>query len=395
VPRIGNILVGIGAISGADLDRALSYQRSGGGRLGTILLEHGFITEETLGRALARRTGRSYAYWPTVRSAEPDVARRIPKRLAIRLGAVAFEDTGRSLRVAMRDPNDLSAEDELAFVTGRSIDPLALAEFRIAEALEIFYGEPRSSRLRVLAERLARRQAAAQAAAAASPVTGGPGPAAAPTAAAPGDSPFEEIEISTWKPGDPTRPTPFPVFPATPIIDELEFLPAEEPAPAATAEEARRRMFSAESRDDIAEAVLDQVASAYPLVALFIARKADVIGWDARGQGVSRAAFRSIRIPFSDPSIFLNVRLSAMPYQGLVPSLPAHAPVAEALGRGPGRWAIFPVILRKRVVAFLCVEPPDGPLSAAQFAALGNLARDMGEAFGRLILQQRGSSGTA
>jgi hypothetical protein len=159
----------------------------------------------------------------------------------------------------------------------------------------------------------------------------------------------------------PTLPPPkteITPAPATASVgEEIESASGvREPPRPTTLEEARERILSAGDREAVAEAALSYIEPFFPLVALFIARKDDVIGWQDRSPDASRIGFRAIRIPFSDPSIFLNVRLSGAPYQGPLPDLPSHAPILEAFGGRPDHCAIFPVFLRKRIVAFIFVE---------------------------------------
>jgi hypothetical protein len=405
--RLGDILLSTGALSAAALQRALSAQPSTGGRLGTVLLEQGVVSEETLARALAKLSGREYAHWSTVRSAPRSVVELLPAKIAIRAGAVPFERTGRVLKVAMRDPIDLAAEDEIAFVTGRKIETRVLAEVRLLEALERFYGLVRTPRMRLLSERLDRIASSSQErrrTPAPSPPPPALGAASAESSFAAG--PFaarseagEEIEIASWKPGLSQRGTPFPIPAPAPPIPELEFTLEERsaatPAPSATPAAVRERMLGAETRDDIAEAVLDRLGPEFALVALFIARKSDVIGWNARGEGLSRTRFRALRFPSTEPSLLLTARLSGIPYRGMFTDLPAHGPLFEAIGRKPARVAILPVSLGKRVVAMLMVDPGESDLSPSMLRELGRLAEDMAEAFGRLILAQRRPRGAA
>ena len=460
--KLGEVLLAIGAISASALNRALMMQRSAGGRLGTILLEQGIVTEETLARALAKVTGRNYAHWDRVRDAPSETIALIPPRLAVRHFAVPFELEGRALRVAMRDPNDLAAADEIAQVVARRVEPWCISEVRLLEAIERFYGERRSARYRVLSDRLERgiRPQAPPPVPPPPPEIRGPVRPAKPPEPAPTPVPSflgtsdiwtrmstgmtDEIEIATWRPASLVKPAP-------PVETEIEFSPEEGavvsaeavpspgPAPAATApaaatpppgpgpgallpvpssgtestaapaaddleasravpepprpatlEEARERILSAGDRDTIADAALSYIEPFFPLVALFIARKDDVIGWQVRSPTASRSKFKATRIPFRDPSIFLNVRLSGAPYQGPLPELPSHAPVLEAFGRRPDHCAIFPVFLRKRIVAFVLVEHTQAALPRERVEEMKNLASAVADGLAALIVQQRG-----
>ncbi len=408
--RLGQYLLEIGALTPATLNRALEVQKSAGGRLGTVLLEHGLVSEETLARALGKTTGREYAHWDIVRATPQETLALLPPKIALRCSAVPFSRQGRILKIAMLDPNDLATEDELAFVTARKIEPCVMAEFRVAEALERFYGKQRIARFRLLADKIERGLArpAGPSARPASPPPpppnfGGEGsPSEAETAqhargsrlsdvwrTAPPDAAANEIEIATWKPPG-NRPTPFPV--PTPPSGSLEIEYTPEPISMA---ETAARMRGAESRNEIADAALAYLEGSFPLVALFIARKDDAIGWKVKGEGVSKSAFRSVKIPFSRPSLFLNVRISAAFFQGSFPDLPSHESLIAALGRKLDRCALFPVVLKKRVVAFLMVEPRDLALTPTQVTSLHGLAGAMADGFAALILNERGRKGSA
>ncbi|HWC65024.1 MAG TPA: hypothetical protein VG777_02995, partial [Thermoanaerobaculia bacterium] len=211
-----------------------------------------------------------------------------------------------------------------------------------------------------------------------------PGPAAAPSAPASSPAPPASTSAGRGKPAKKKEPAGKPAAERAP-----------QPPPPIPLEQARERILSAQARDEIAEAALDHLSGSSPLVALFIARKDDVIGWQARGEGVSRTALRSIRIPFTEPSIFLNVKLSGTPYAGLLPELPSHAALLGGLGHRPGRCAVYPVSLKNRVVAFILMEiGPDGQ-TAAEKEDLAALASSMAEGFAALILQQRGRAESA
>lgn len=385
----------MGAISDKVLERAIYLQQSSGVRLGSVLLEQDVVPEATLIRALARVTNRPAADWKVVKATPREIASLLPNRLAVRCHAVAFERKGRKVSVAMNDPNDLAALDEMSFVTGLTLAPFVLPEVRTAEALERFYGEPRAARLRVLASRLdadAASRTVAAAVAAATPAKPAEGSRRQTSdiwkSPAPRDS-GDPIEISTWRPApsadavpsaiDFDMPAEFPVSP-----------PA--PPPPATVEELRKKMAAAESRDDIADAILDFLEPHATLLALFFGRKDDVIGWGVRGAGASRTSLKAIRIPFSEPSVFLNVRSSGSQHFGPIGDFPAHAALFEALGRRPEVAAVVPVLLKDRPVAFILAVPAGTSLSQEDQTLLRAAAAAMADAIGALILRQRKDS---
>jgi hypothetical protein len=220
----------------------------------------------------------------------------------------------------------------------------------------------------------------------------------------PAPVPAESATALAPPPPGPVPDTPAPVPPSemessspppAPASSPDEFEAASrvrEPPRPATLEEARERILSAGDREAIADAALSYIEPFFPLVALFIARKDDVIGWQVRSPDASRIGFKASRIPFSDPSIFLNVRLSGAPYQGPLPDLPSHAPILEAFGRRPDHCAIFPVFLRKRVVAFMFVEHNQAALPRERVDEMKNLASSIADGLAALIVQRRARS---
>lgn len=154
--RIGQILVTLGATTENNVARALGVQGFAGGRLGTLLLERGSVSEDDLGEALAQQHGRPYVAWSALGEVPPDVVAALPAKFAIRHAAVPFERGENYLKIALRDPSDLRILDELFFVTGRKILPSVAPEARIYQALEKYYGERRTPRYAILGEKLSR-----------------------------------------------------------------------------------------------------------------------------------------------------------------------------------------------------------------------------------------------
>jgi len=144
--RLGEFFVKKGLINPKQLEEALRGQLIFGGHLGTCLIEMGYIDEHTLGRTLAELFGVDYAPPHFLNDIPKSVIDLLPRRLAEKLHAVPFERKEKSLHVAMIDPKNLPALDELAFATGHRINPWVSPEARIFQVLERYYEVPRRQR---------------------------------------------------------------------------------------------------------------------------------------------------------------------------------------------------------------------------------------------------------
>src|SRR6266581_3624654 len=154
--RLGQLLVRADLVSENHLARALGIQHFAGGRLGTLLLERGSIEEDNLGKTLALQHGCEYIPWRRLAEIPASVIAALPAKFAIKHAAVPYERGENSLKVALRDPGDLRILDELFFVTGRKIIAGVAPEVRIYQALEKYYGERRTPRYAILAEKISR-----------------------------------------------------------------------------------------------------------------------------------------------------------------------------------------------------------------------------------------------
>ena len=154
--RLGQLLLRADLVTENDLARALGVQQFAGGRIGTLLLERGSVSEDDLGKMLAQQHGCEYASWKLLADIPGAVIAALPAKFAIRHAAVPYDRMEGSLRCVLRDPADLRILDELFFVTGRKIIAAVAPEVRIYQALEKYYGERRTPRFAILAEKLSR-----------------------------------------------------------------------------------------------------------------------------------------------------------------------------------------------------------------------------------------------
>ena len=158
MPRLGVLLLRAGAVTEENVNRALAVQGFAGGRLGTLLLERGSASEDDIGKALAEQHGCEYVPWTRPRlGARAPSSRRFPAKFAIRHSARARRGSARdssASRCAIRRTSASSTSSSSS--PERRSSPAVAPEVRIYQALEKYYGERRTPRFAILAEKLSR-----------------------------------------------------------------------------------------------------------------------------------------------------------------------------------------------------------------------------------------------
>jgi hypothetical protein len=137
--RIGEMLVTGGILTREQLNEALNAQLIYGGKLGTNLVEHGFITEEFLTSFLSKQFNIPAVEAKELEDVPSSVIEVVPKELADKHKVIPFRKDKRRLDVALLDPMNVKAIDELAFKTGLLIRPYIAPEVTIARCLERYY----------------------------------------------------------------------------------------------------------------------------------------------------------------------------------------------------------------------------------------------------------------
>jgi MSHA biogenesis protein MshE len=151
--RLGDILVTQRLLSEEQLRQALELQRASGKKLGRLLIESGQITEEALANALARQLRIPFVNLKNF-PLRGEVVRLLGESAARRFRALVLEDKGEALLVAMADPLDLFAYDELSRALKRKILMAAVAESQLPPAFDRLYR--RSEEISGLARALER-----------------------------------------------------------------------------------------------------------------------------------------------------------------------------------------------------------------------------------------------
>ncbi len=135
--RFGDLLVSDGLITQPQIDQALSEQKRTGEKLGEILVRLRLITEDRLVHFLSRHYGIPEVAFPE--RIAPETIAVIPSRIARKYGVVPIGRTLGSVTLAVGDPTNLSALDDVAFMTGLKVVPTIAPPSIIRQAIERYY----------------------------------------------------------------------------------------------------------------------------------------------------------------------------------------------------------------------------------------------------------------
>jgi type IV pilus assembly protein PilB len=136
--RLGELLVSKGLITTRQLDNALQDQKTSGSKLGTSLVKLGFITEKQLVSFLSKHYGV-----PAIDLAEvevdPEAIKLIPADVVYKYQALPIKRVGGTLRVAMSDPSNILAIDDIKFLTSCHVEVFVSTESAIKVAIDRHY----------------------------------------------------------------------------------------------------------------------------------------------------------------------------------------------------------------------------------------------------------------
>ena len=137
--RIGELLLKEKRITPEQLQEALSYQRQNGGKLGANLVKLGFVKDEEITSLLSKQYGV-----PSISlnqfEIDPAVIKLVPAETAHKYQIIPLSRVGATLTIAMTDPTNVFALDDLKFMTGYNVEPVVAWETAVLDAIQKYYG---------------------------------------------------------------------------------------------------------------------------------------------------------------------------------------------------------------------------------------------------------------
>lgn len=135
---LGRLLVDTEGVGEDALEAALTTERRPGERLGDTLVRRGAVSRIAVARALATQLGLPLAQSPL--TPDPDALTAVQPELARRCAIIPLSLSRRAIRLAMADPLDVTAIDDVQFQTGRRVEPLVSTPEAVSAALDQHYG---------------------------------------------------------------------------------------------------------------------------------------------------------------------------------------------------------------------------------------------------------------
>ncbi len=152
--KLGEMLVKAQLIAPEQLDRALEYQRANGGKLGFNLIKLGFVQEDDITQLLSQQFGVPAVKLSLV-EIEESVIKLIPSEVAQKYLIMPIRRSGATLTIAMVDPTNVFAMDDIKFMTGYNVEPVVSSEISIKETIDKYYGSSHQLELKKVMDEIA------------------------------------------------------------------------------------------------------------------------------------------------------------------------------------------------------------------------------------------------
>jgi hypothetical protein len=370
--KLGELLLKEKLITPEQLDEALKSHTIFGIRLGSSLVELGYISEEQLCSFLSKKLKVPSVPPRIMASIPPAVLELVPAEVAGRYRVVPIKVDGKRLALAMADPTDFKAIDEVAFVTGCVVVPHIVPDVRITSALSKYYHIKGDIRyIRIEGELANKRRHA--------PVEDAVKKA-------------EKIEIPMM--GDDGEllnveiPLDFEGFASLPGHEDELFITSDGPE-RYTIDRLSMEFASAKSRDQIANIFIKYLGQEFTVGALFIVRNNMATGWRGIANGERLEDFDSLSVLLSKPSVMRDVLETRQFAMGTLIQTPENSQIIKALKVGSGTsLLVLPIVMLNKVVAVVVVSA-DMDALGTRLQELQKLVRKASLAFEMLIIKNK------
>lgn|GEM_PF-1746892 len=391
--KLGALLLERRMLTKEQLDEALKSQMIFGGRLGTNLVELGYLDEEALAYFLSENLGVPYAHPKTLLDIDPSVIKLVPPNIAERYRVLPVGIKRKRLRLVMADPQDFEATKEISFVTGYVIEPMVTPELRLAQALEVHYGIARGARYKPLQDDNHKKKG----------MPSEEAPKAEQRETAP------SVEIFSKKAGASVSTTrdKSAVKEGDEVSEEFiqekvqklrekrqsmlrvkkEHLKKEDSIKAHShSDKAMELLGSAHDRNAVGKALLEYLSMCYPMGAILAVRGEMALGWCASSSPHSDEFVHKLRIPLNVPSILKKAIEEGLAIQSGPDVNPMDKMLRKIIKVEQSLMMVAAAVYYQKVtVCFLLAVAPAELFTDEALDELQSVAKEASKAFIRLI----------
>jgi type IV pilus assembly protein PilB len=145
--KLGELLLKENMVTPQQLQEALGHQKVHGGKLGKAFVNLGYVRDEEITSLLSRQYGV-----PSINldhfEVDPAIIKVIPAETSRKYQILPLSRSGATLTIAMADPTNVFAMDDIKFMTGYNVEPVVASETSLEEAIDKYYGSSRSLQLK-------------------------------------------------------------------------------------------------------------------------------------------------------------------------------------------------------------------------------------------------------
>lgn len=370
--KLGEMLLNEKLITPEQLDEALKCQTIFGIKLGSSLIELGSITDEQLCAFLSNKLGVPHAPPRALTNVPADVLALVPTEIAQKFRVIPIRLDGRRLALAMADPTDFKAIDEVAFVSGCVVVPYIVPDIRITAALSMLYqirGDIRY--IRVAGEvaekrrRTPRVEPEKKAETIEIPMTGESGELLNV------EIPLEFEGFANF-PGNQDDINPIPDGVVRYSVDRLSL-----------------EFASAKNRDQVANVFIKYLGQEFTVGALFIIRNNMAVGWRGTVANKRIEELENFTMLLSKPSVMRDILETRQFAMGTLIQTAENLQLLKVLGTDAATpLLVVPIVMLNKVVAAVVVSA-DMDALGMRLQELQKLVYKASLAFEMLILKNK------
>ncbi len=372
--RIGEFLINGKLIDQRQLDEAIEYQCIYGGKLGTCLVELGFIDEWQFAKTLSKYHNLDYVEPHELMNVPQQIIDLLPAEVAVKYQAVPYRVDKSRLFIAISESTNQQVIDALTRATRHTVIPMAMPEIRIKLALKKYYAMPLPSRFESLAARIDKHQFLSGKAGVQKQTSPSPSPVQPET-----EENDNQVDTASWPMlGDQENPGE---------IEEL--LPAsyqaDQPARPMERGEFLKRLANIQSREQIAEILFNYLRQNPAVSALWVIREQKIIGWK---NSLNSSGFEELSFPLDHQSLLGTAVISGENQLGPLDQITENRRLANYFTAAAPHALVIPLTVRDRIVCVFYAQDELNKLQTEQNNLL-TIARKMELAFNLLILRNK------